>query len=325
MSFYPVKFEPILKETLWGGNKLKKFYNKQTDLPLVGESWEISGVNGNVSIISNGHFKGLKLTELLKRNPVEVLGRKVADRFGNEFPLLIKFIDARENLSVQVHPNDELADKRHKNSFGKTEMWYILQTLPGAKLVLGFDKVLDREKYIKKSQNGTIEDVLNYKEIAPGEAFLIPAGLVHAIGAGIVLIEVQQTSDITYRIYDYKRKDKNGSFRKLHISESIEAIDFSAKALEPPETKTSCGIKYIAECKYFSAELLDLNLIDENTELFKEIDSFVILVCFDGTADLKYKGGLERINKGESILVPAILVNNISLSGNAKLLKVYIR
>ncbi|MDR1474652.1 MAG: class I mannose-6-phosphate isomerase [Endomicrobium sp.] len=324
-SLYPFKFTPILKETVWGGTKLKSCYNKQTDSSSIGESWELSCVKGNISIISNGKLAGTSLSEILKTNSVEILGKNVLEKFGNEFPLLVKFIDAKENLSVQVHPNDALAKKRH-GSFGKTEMWHVLQNDSDAKLVLGFNKELDKEEYIRRAKNNTIEDVLNYQSVAPNEGFLIPAGLVHAIGAGIILIEVQQTSDLTYRIYDYNRKDKNGNCRKLHVQESVDAIDFSAKAVTVSNTENKVGVKTVAECKYFNVQAVDLSLIKKyNTEILKQIDSFVILICFDGHATLKYNHAIEEIIKGDTVLLPAVLKNTVLLTGDAKFLEVYIQ
>jgi mannose-6-phosphate isomerase len=325
-SLYPLKFTPIMKETVWGGEKLRSCYNKQTTSSSVGESWELSGVKENISIISNGELAGVSLTEILRTDSIAILGERVVEKFGTEFPLLVKFIDAQENLSVQVHPNDILAKKRH-NSFGKTEMWYILQNDPDAKLVLGFNKKLDKDEYLRKANDGTIEDVLNYQAVTPNETFLVPAGLVHAIGKGMVLIEVQQTSDLTYRIYDYNRKDKNGNSRKLHIQDSVDAIDFSAKAVKMSgKMGNSRGIKRIAECKYFNVETIDLSLIKKyDTEALKQIDSFVILICFDRHATLEYDQGLEKITKGETILLPAVLKNTVLLSGDAKLLEAYIQ
>jgi mannose-6-phosphate isomerase len=323
-SLYPLKFTPILKETVWGGEKLRSCYNKQTTSSSVGESWELSGVKENISIISNGELAGVSLTEILKTDSIAILGERVVKIFGNEFPLLIKFIDAQENLSVQVHPNDVLAKKRH-NSFGKTEMWYILQNDPDAKLVLGFNKKLNKDEYLRKANDGTIEDVLNYQAVTPNEAFLIPAGLIHAIGAGIVLIEVQQTSDLTYRIYDYNRKDSNGNCRKLHVQESVDAIDFSAKAVTLSNMENKIGVKPVVECKYFNVQTIDLSLIEKyNTESLKQIDSFVILICFDGHATLKYDHGMEKMIKGDTVLLPAALKNTVLLTGDAKFLEVYI-
>jgi mannose-6-phosphate isomerase len=325
-SLYPLKFTPILKETVWGGEKLRSYYNKHTTSSSVGESWELSGVKENISIISNGELAGVSLTEILRTDSITILGERVVEKFGTEFPLLIKFIDAQENLSVQVHPNDILAKKRH-NSFGKTEMWYILKNDPGAKLVLGFNKGIGKEEYLRKATDGTIKDVLNYQAVTPNEAFLIPAGLVHAIGKGIVLIEVQQTSDLTYRIYDYNRKDKNGNYRKLHLQDSVDAIDFSAKAVKISKNMgDNNGMKRIAECKYFNVEAIDLSLIKKHDiAALKQIDSFVILICFDGHATLEYDKGLEEITRGETVLLPATLKNTVLLTGNAKFLEAYIQ
>ncbi|MDR3256065.1 MAG: class I mannose-6-phosphate isomerase [Endomicrobium sp.] len=324
MELYPFKFIPILKEVIWGGKKLKNYYNKQTSSNSIGESWELSSVNGNISVVLNGKLKGTLLTEILKTNAIEIMGKHIAAKFGTEFPLLIKLIDARENLSVQVHPNDDLARKRH-NSFGKTEMWYILQNEPEAKLVSGLKKEISKEEYIHRIKNNAIEDILAYYPVTPGEVFFIPAGLVHAIGAGILLAEVQQTSNITYRIYDYNRKDKDGNTRQLHTQESVDAVNFTAKGAPVTSFKIREGVKRLVACEYFTVQMIDLNVAKEyNNEDFKEIDSFIILICLDGNATINYKYGMEKIIKGENILIPAALRNSVSIIGNAKLLEAYI-
>ena len=222
---YPLKFEVILKSILWGGSEICKFKNLSTKLDGIGESWEISQVKDNVSVIANGEYKGKNLTELMQEKGAELLGQHVLDRFGDKFPLLIKFIDARDNLSIQVHPNDKLAKERH-NSFGKTEMWYVISAQEGAGLYSGFSKQITPDEYVERVENNTIMDVLQFHPVKSGDVFFLPAGRIHAIGKGIFIAEIQQTSDITYRIYDYNRKDANGKGRELHTALAKDAIDY---------------------------------------------------------------------------------------------------
>lgn len=228
MNLYPFKFQPILKERLWGGTKLKDLLNKPSSSDITGESWELSAVKGDVSIIENGPLAGTSLQEAINHHPQALLGKSVTNRFGTEFPILIKFIDAKQDLSIQLHPNDELAKERH-NSFGKTEMWYIMQADPGAELIVGFKQDMTKENYEKHLNEGKLTDILNYEKVKEGDTFFINTGKVHAIGAGILLAEIQQTSDITYRVYDFNRKDKEGNLRELHTELAIDAIDYSYK------------------------------------------------------------------------------------------------
>src|SRR6056297_3527835 len=215
MLDYPIKFNPILKEKIWGGKKLKSILNKQTNRDDLGESWEISGVTGNISVVANGEFKGFSLKDLLEEYKEKILGEKIYKEFDTDFPLLIKFIDANTELSVQLHPNDELAQQRH-NSFGKTEMWYIMQADEGAKINIGFKESVSKEDYISRLEEGKIVELLNFEEVKKGDSFFINTGKVHAIGAGVLLAEIQQTSDVTYRIYDWDRTDDDGNSRELH-------------------------------------------------------------------------------------------------------------
>ena len=205
MNLYPLTFTPIFKERIWGGEKLQKELQKPVNQPLIGESWEISTVKGDISIINNGHLRGTSLQALIEESPEALLGTKVYKQFGKDFPLLIKFIDAAQDLSIQVHPNDELAKKRH-NSFGKTEMWYIMDSAPEASIIIGFNKDVTQEEYQKYLSEKTLTQLLNYEKISRGDMFFILAGKIHAIGAGVLLAEIQQTSDITYRVYDFDRK-----------------------------------------------------------------------------------------------------------------------
>ena len=229
-NLYPLKFTPICKDKIWGGNKLNEILNKEyPELPNCGESWEISGVQDEVSVVSNGFLKGNSLEELIEVYMGDLVGEKVYEKFGIEFPLLVKFIDANDNLSIQVHPNDELSMERH-DAFGKTEMWYVVQADPGAKLISGFNRKIDKEGYLKYFKNGQLEEILNYEEVKAGDVFFIPAGRVHAIGKGIVVAEIQQTSDVTYRIYDFNRVDDQGNPRELHTDLAIDAIAYEYEA-----------------------------------------------------------------------------------------------
>ena len=225
---YPIKFEPILKEKIWGGKKLSKILHKKSDKNNIGESWEISNVGNDISIVSNGILKGKTLQELIMTYKGELVGEKVYQQFGDKFPLLIKYIDAKEPLSIQLHPNDELAKQRH-NSFGKTEMWYVMQADKNASLIVGFKKEVSKEEYIKHLKNKTLTDILNFEKVVNGDVYFIPTGRVHAIGAGVLLAEIQQTSDITYRIYDWDRQDDLGNYRDLHTENALNALDFSIK------------------------------------------------------------------------------------------------
>lgn len=324
-GLYPLKFTPIYKEKIWGGNKIKSILGKDFGkLPNCGESWELSGVEGNVSVVSNGYLAGNSLEELVEVFMGDLIGDKVFENFGNEFPLLIKFIDANDDLSIQVHPDDELAAERH-NSYGKTEMWYVLQADAGSKLQSGFNREVDQETYIEKLENGELTSILNFEEVAPGDVFFIPAGRVHAIGKGILLAEIQQTSDVTYRIYDYERLDAAGNIRELHTDLALDAIDFSVI----PEYKNKYTAKAnesveLASCQYFTTNLLELNKQVEKD--YNQLDSFVIFICLEGEVTLETESGVENIRKGETVLLPASIENVILIPGSpaAKLLEVYI-
>mgnify|MGYP000216802283 FL=1 len=225
MLFYPLQFEPILKERIWGGTKLKTLLNKPITSEITGESWEISTVENDVSVVANGDFKGKTLNEVIDLYPAEVLGVKVYNQFGKQFPLLFKYLDAREDLSIQLHPNDELAKKRH-NSFGKTEMWYVMQADENARLIVGFKEKSSPEEYLSHLNNKTLLDILDTKKVQSGDVFMLETGTIHAIGAGTVIAEIQQTSDVTYRVYDFDRKDANGNTRELHVDLALEALNY---------------------------------------------------------------------------------------------------
>jgi len=324
-ALYPIKFEPVCLEKIWGGNRLKSLLNKVYNLKNCGESWEISGVEGNVSVVANGFLKGNDLSELIEIYMGDLVGDKVYEKFGTEFPLLIKFIDAQDDLSIQVHPNDELSKERH-NAFGKTEMWYVVDVAEGALINSGFNQPVDREKYLEYLENGNLIDLLKYDEAKVGDVFFIPAGRVHAIGKGSLVAEIQQTSDVTYRIFDYNRKDDKGNERELHTDLALDAIDFSY--LDDYKTKYAAELNNsteIVSCKYFTTNILEFDKTIEK-DYFK-IDSFVIYITLEGNFEIETENGVEKTGKGETVLIPA----NIELlklnpkNGKVKLLEVYIQ
>ncbi len=325
-ELYPLKFKPFFQEKIWGGDKIKTVLNKDFGKQdNCGESWEISGVEGFVSVVSNGFLAGNNLQELIEIYMGDLVGDKVYDKFGLEFPLLIKFIDAKDDLSIQVHPNDRLSKERH-NAYGKTEMWYVLDADKGAKLNSGFNQEVDKEKYLKSLEEGKLYDILSFEEVNPGDVFFIPAGRVHAIGNGILLAEIQQTSDVTYRIYDYGRKDDKGNERELHTELAVDAISFEYKK----EYKTNYKVvpdtsSEIVSCQYFTTNIIELG--KEIEKEYVELDSFVIYICIDGGFTIKHDALSEKVSKGETLLLPATF-NSIYLepdAGGAKILEVYIK
>ncbi|WNH09572.1 type I phosphomannose isomerase catalytic subunit [Thalassobellus suaedae] len=320
-NLYPIKFTPILKDKIWGGQKLKTLLNKNSDLPNIGESWEISDVEGDTSIVSNGSLKGQSLKQLLETYKADLIGLKNYRIFKNKFPLLIKFIDAKEDLSIQLHPNDELAAKRH-NSFGKTEMWYTLQADEGANLIVGFNQEMTPELYLKHLADKTLTQILNFDKVKTGDTYFIEVGRVHAIGAGVMVAEIQQTSDITYRVYDWDRVDDNGNERELHNDLAIDAFDFDMPDnFRVSYNKTENKSNEMVSCPYFTTNYLKVSetLKKENIH-----DSFIIYMCVDGHAEISTNGFTETINKGETILLPAAIINYEITSKNATLLEVYV-
>lgn len=324
-QLYPLKFTPLFKERLWGGNRLKTILNKKTgEMELCGESWEISAVEGHISVVSNGFLKGNNLQELTGVYMGDLVGEKVYEKYGDEFPLLIKFIDAEKDLSIQVHPGDELAKERH-SAYGKTEMWYVLDATPGSRLNSGFNQPVDQSKYLTFLSEGRLTELLNFEEVHPGDAFFIPAGRVHAIGEGILLAEIQQTSDVTYRIFDYNRQDKKGRERKLHTDLALDAIDFSYRK----EYKTSYKMSRnnssnIVTCDYFTTNVLEMDR--RVTKDYSQQDSFIIYIGVEGDSKLTWNGGSEKIHKGDTLLVPAVLeeFSITPISPFSRLLEVYI-
>ena len=318
-----LRFEPILKPKIWGGEKLKTLLNKQSDRTDIGESWEISGIDKDISVVSNGNLKGERLNDLIKEFKQDILGEKVYQIFQDKFPLLIKFIDAKKKLSLQVHPNDILAQRRH-NSLGKTEMWYVVNSDKKAKIVVGFSEETNKKTFLQTIKAGNQLELLNVDYVKKGDTFLVPAGRIHAIGKGVLLAEIQETSDVTYRISDWNRKDTKGEQRDLHLDLALDAIDYSAKSNYKAEyLKKKNNPSNIVDCKYFTTNFL--HLTKDYIANHDDKDSFVIYMCVEGTAVFKYKNQQEKLALGETILVPACIKEVIILSENTKLLEVYIK
>lgn len=318
MKVYPLIFEPILQDRIWGGTKLKTDLGKQ-NLPTqtTGESWELSEVEGHVSMIANGEYKGQSLSGLLEKYPAEVMGYKVHEKFGVHFPLLFKFLDAREDLSIQVHPNDELAKKRH-NSFGKTEMWYVMQADEGARIIVGFKQKSSPEQYLEHLNNKSLIDILNEVPVKKGDVFLLETGTIHAIGAGIVIAEIQQTSDITYRVYDWDRVDAQGKSRELHIEQALDAMNYNTTDTQKHYTKVENQSNIMVDCPYFTTSYLPLN---GSTGVSKEGSSFTVYICTEGEFSIEASGEKYDFKKGDTVLIPASLKVYI-LSGKATLLEI---
>lgn len=326
-TLYPLKFKPVLKDKIWGGDKIKTVLGiDYSPLPNCGEAWVLSGVDNNQTDIVNGFLAGNELNELVEIYMGDLVGDSVYERFGDEFPILVKFIDAADWLSIQVHPDDELAANRNIG-YGKSEMWYIIDADPGAELISGFSKKVDQEKYKQHLENKTLREILNFEKVNKGDVFYMPAGRVHALGPGTFLAEIQQTSDTTYRLYDWERLDSEGKSRDLHIEEAMEAIDFKVyddykSKYEPKEN----GSANLVTSPYFTTNLIQLD--KALAKDYSELDSFVILVCVEGKITLVHNGETEpqvSISQGESLLLPATVDRvDIIPSSNSKLLEVYI-
>jgi mannose-6-phosphate isomerase len=315
---YPIKFISILQERIWGGDKLHRILGKNLkDIPI-GESWEISAVPDNVSVVANGNLRGENLQDLINDYKTDFVGTKVFEKFGTDFPLLIKFIDAKSDLSIQLHPNDQLAKKRH-HSFGKEEMWYIMQAEKDAHLFFGFNQELSKKSYLKHLDNNTLPKVLHQEKVKEGDVYYIPAGRVHAIGGGIILAEIQQSSDITYRLYDWDRKDINGNKRKLHTALALDAIDFSmSKDYKTQYNAELNKISPVINSPYFTTNILTLS--DNMSINRSDKDSFTIYMCVEGSGNFITNNISTPITIGESILIPAIL-QDYEIIPNKKILK----
>lgn len=323
-SLYPLRFKPVLKETLWGGSALRERFGKKAfEGTTTGESWEINGMTGISSLVANGFLKGNSLEEITEVYMGDLVGDSVYEKFGNEFPLLIKLIDARDTLSIQVHPDDRLSSERH-HAWGKTEMWYVIDAEPGAVIYTGFRKKTSKEEYLAALAEGRMAGLINVTPVSPGDVFFIPAGLVHAIGAGVILAEIQQTSDVTYRIYDWDRVDESGKPREMHTDLALDAINFDldkSNLIRIPAELNQTVV--LAECEYFHTSLIqfDRPVIKD----YSLTDSFVIYICTKSMAAVECYGQIEEINEGETLLIPAS-ADSVTLipQGTAILLEVFI-
>ena len=304
-QLYPLKFSPILKDKIWGGAKLKKIFEKPALSHILGESWELSGCNGDESVVANGFLAGKNIRELIEIYPEKLLGERNHTMFGKSFPLLFKLIDANENLSIQVHPGDEIAAKKH-NSFGKTEMWYVIDADEGAELIIGFSKDCTRDEYLLALEAGEVENLLQKVPVSKGDVFFIPAGLVHAIGKGVLVAEIQQSSDITYRIFDYKRKDENGNERELHTDDAFDVIDFSAAKNPKINYNNKLNeINQLVQCEYFTTNVISFN--KSLTRDYSTIDSFIVFMCIEGGFAIVFNDEKIFIKRGETVLIPAFI------------------
>ena len=322
---YPLKFEPILKTIVWGGEKIAPYKGIETTQSHIGESWELSGVAGNESIVSEGPLKGRSIASLVKEYKGELVGKHVYENTADEFPLLIKFIDAQKDLSIQVHPNDELAAERHNGSKGKTEMWYVVAADPGAHLLAGLKEKITPEEYAAKVADGSITDVLARYDVKPGDVFFLPAGRIHAICSGCFIAEIQQTSDITYRIFDYNRPGLDGKPRQLHTEQAKDAIDYTVY----PDYRTEYSPEEneeveLVNCRYFTTSVYDLSL--PFAKDLSSIDSFMVVMCLSGEGSMEVDGEEVSLHQGETVLIPASADDVCFIpEGSMKLLTSYIR
>lgn len=314
----PLKFRPILKSAIWGGEKIAPFKGITTDQKQIGESWEISGVKGNESVVDNGPDAGLTLTQMIEKYGAAIVGKKNIEHFGTTFPLLVKIIDAAGDLSLQVHPDDMLAMERH-GSLGKTEMWYIVDTEPDAVICAGLSETITPEEYAAKVADNTLMDVVAHHNSKPGDVFFLPAGRIHSIGAGNLLVEVQETSDITYRIYDFGRVDaKTGKPRQLHVEEAKDAIDYTVY----PSYVTEPGVDVDGVCDLVHCDHFDVYRIDivDTKSFYPESDNFVAYTCIDGEVEITDdKKNSITLHRGESCLIPAA-TKSYTITGKGSLI-----
>ena len=323
-ALYPLKFKTIFKDKIWGGQKIKTYLGKDFgDLPNCGETWEISGVKSDVSVVNGGALDGESLADLLEKYQADLVGEKVYKHFGDTFPILVKFIDAAEDLSIQVHPDDALAKKRH-NSLGKTEMWYVIEADPGSSLIAGFNRELDEKTYLEKFNSGHLTDILNREDVKAGDVFFLPAGRVHTIGKGLLISEIQETSDITYRIYDFDRVDANGKKRDLQVEEALGAIDFKHydhyKTQYTPEKNETVQL---VQSPHFTTNVLDAT--ESIAKDYSSIDSFIIHVCVAGSYQLKYGSESYDVKMGDCILLPKVIDKvELETTSGFKILESYI-
>ena len=320
MKFYPLQFQPIFKDRIWGGTKLKTVLNKPITSSITGESWELSTVDGDVSVIANGEFAGKSLTAVIDAFPNEVLGTQVFKIFGKQFPLLFKYLDAREDLSIQVHPNDQLASARH-NTFGKTEIWYVLQADAGSSIIVGFKKDSNAAEYIENLNGKTLLSLLDTIPVEVGDVFFLETGTVHAIGAGLLIAEIQQTSDITYRLYDFDRVDADGNTRALHVDLALDAINYDKIDAKKSYQKHENTSNEMVDCNYFTTNYIPLSGL---MKFEKDGRSFHVYMCTEGDFTITQENVAYHYKKGDTILMPAA-ISIFEFTGNASLLEIYIK
>lgn len=311
-TLYPLTFCPIFKDKIWGGDKIHSVLGKDyPGLPNCGETWEVSAVEGNVSVVSGGPLAGCGLQSLIEGYGPRLLGKKVYDKYGTKFPLLLKFISAADDLSIQVHPGDEMAQRYH-GSYGKTEMWYVLDADPGARLISGFVRPVTREEYVEYFESGCLEQLLLSVPVEKGDCFFLPPGRVHSIGRGILLAEIQQSSDVTYRIYDFERTDAAGHRRELHVEQALRAMDFSASG-DPKAhyRRTDAGAVALVECPYFETNLLKTG--GRFARDYSDTGSFVMLTCVEGNGKIVTRAGEAVIAKGQCVLLPAEISDRVEI------------
>ncbi len=315
MKKEPLVFRPILRNVIWGGTELYRLKGLRADGEPVGESWEVSAIPGHESVVASGEYAGMSLGSLVERFGSALLGSGVVRRHGFRFPLLVKIIDARQNLSMQVHPDDRMAAMRHGTP-GKTEMWYVADTAPGARIFAGFSREIDRDEYRRRVADSSLPEVVASYESHRGDVFFIPAGRVHAIGAGNLLVEIQESSDVTYRIFDYDRRDALGNPRELHTELAAEALDFRVS----PDYRTSLpaadsqGVTPLVECEHFKVARID---VSGQHRVASDGESSIVLVCTSGTVTLICDGKPTEITCGNSVLCPACMTGGFDLIGNA--------
>lgn len=317
------EFEPVFKSVLWGGTRIAEFKGIASQGDHIGESWELSPMPGNESVVAEGPFKGQTLPQLLGEHGREIMGERLFERYADRFPLLIKFIDSTQDLSIQVHPDDALAAERH-NSLGKTEMWYSVLPTPTAYLYAGFNQEMTPEKFRAKVADSTIVEALTKYYTKPGDLFFLPAGRVHAIGEGNFVLEIQEASDITYRIYDYNRRDAQGNLRQLHVDESVDAITYNDTTQEVKNVTAAPGTQATLEdCDYFTTTLI--NVEGSYTLPLAERDSFTVLISTKGNLKVTdTEGRTTALAQGQTVLVPAT-TPEVTIEGEGEVVTVYIR
>lgn len=318
---YPLKMQPAYKDYIWGGNRIREKFGKKTPFDITAESWEISCHENGMSIISNGIFKGKTLKEILDKYPNDILGNNLNKKENNKFPILVKILDAADKLSIQVHPDDRYAFENENGQFGKTEMWYVVDAKPGACLVYGVKQGITKEEFRQGIEKGSLENCLNFVDVKPGDAFFIPAGMLHAICEGILIIEIQQSSDLTYRVYDWNRVGDDGKPRELHIEKALDVTDFSdVTGKEKIDGKVinegSNSRTILADSKYFKVEKIDIS----DSYKINTNDSFNAIIVIEGKGKIKYKDGEEDFKDGDSFLIPAS-ISSYEIEGKCSIIK----